>query len=338
MRSLMRTFSRVRHDLTSTGLKNTKFSSIYPRFVPCKRCISNTSRRGRQAADDPNFMSIVDNPPNIVRAGRRHGPGLIVLALIPITAFALGTWQVQRLDWKSKLIAKFEDRLVRDPLPLPPLIDPSAIGEFDYRRIYATGHLRHDQEMLIGPRLHDGQDGYLVITPLERAGTGTTVLVNRGWIDKKHKKQADRPDGLPKGEITVEGLLREPWKKNFFTPDNSPQTGEFYFPDVEQMARLTGSQAVWIEETMGIDILPMRSTYLRLTKYWTEPDLLKSWDRAARGIPIGRPAEVNLRNNHTQYIFTWYALAAATSVMLWMVVKKPPADIARRVRQNKEWS
>jgi hypothetical protein len=33
-----------------------------------------------------------------------------------------------------------------------------------------------------------------------------------------------------------------------------------------------------------------------------------------------------------------YALAAATSVMLWMVVKKPPADIARRVRQNKDWS
>ena len=86
-----------------------------------------------------------------------------------------------------------------------------------------------------------------------------------------------------------------------------------------------------------------------------EPDLLKSYDREVRGIPIGRPAEVNLRNNHTQYIFTWYAhnawstfsmliltskryaLAAATSVMLWMVVKKPPADISRRVRQNKEW-
>ena len=37
----------------------------------------------------------------------------------------------------------------------------------------------------------------------------------------------------------------------------------------------------------------------------TDPDLLKTWDREARGIPIGRAAEVNLRNNHTQYIFTW---------------------------------
>jgi surfeit locus 1 family protein len=105
--------------------------------------------------------------------------------------------------------------------------------------------------MLIGPRLHDGHDGYLVITPLERNGNGTTVLVNRGWISKKYKKQADRLGGLPQGEVTVEGLLREPWKKNMFTPNNSPETKEFYFPDVEQMAKLTGSQAVWIEETMG---------------------------------------------------------------------------------------
>ncbi|CAL3968174.1 unnamed protein product [Diplocarpon coronariae] len=290
------------------------------RKCPACRHISQSAPRAKaQPADNPEFMSIVDNPPTLVRAGKRHGPGLIILALIPLTAFALGTWQVHRLDWKSKLIAKFEDRLVRDPLPLPPHIDPDAIHEFDYRRIYATGIFRHDQEMLIGPRMLDGTDGYLVITPLDRGGNGTTVLVNRGWISKKLKKQEKRPDGLPKDIVTVEGLLREPLKKNLFTPENNVEKGEFYFPDVRQMAELTGSQAVWIEETM-------------------ESDLLQSWDREARGIPIGRPAEVNLRNNHVQYIFTWYALAAATSVMLWMVVRKPPQDIARRVRQNKDWS
>ncbi|KAL8644027.1 MAG: hypothetical protein Q9210_007457 [Variospora velana] len=51
------------------------------------------------------------------------------------------------------------------------------------------------------------------------------------------------------------------------------------------MAELSGSDAIWIEETMS-------------------PDLLQAYDREAKGIPIGRPAEVNLRNNHTQYIFT----------------------------------
>lgn len=99
--------------------------------------------------------------------------------------------------------------------------------------------------------MHDGHEGYLVITPLERDGDGTTVLVNRGWIGKKFKEQKSRPDGLERGEVTVEGLLREPWKKNMFTPANNTLKKEFYFPDVVQMAGLTGSQAVWVEETMG---------------------------------------------------------------------------------------
>lgn len=172
--------------------------------------------------------------------------------MIPITAFALGTWQVFRLGWKTELIARFEDRLIRDPLPLPPRIDPAVIKDFDYRRVYATGRLRHDQEMLIGPRIHDGKNGYLVITPLERETSGATILVNRGWIPKTMKDQRNRLLGLPEGQVTVEGLLREPWKKNMFTPENKPESKEFYFPDVAQMAKLTSSQPVWVEETMGM--------------------------------------------------------------------------------------
>ena len=193
---------------------------------------------------------------------------------------------MQRLDWKSKLIAKFEDRLVRPPLPLPPRIDPEAIHEFDYRRVYATGKLRHDKEMLIGPRMHDGHDGFMVITPLERED-GSTILINRGWISRDKQFHRDRhPSSLPQGEVTVSGLLREPWKKNMFTPTNKPGEGKFYFPDVYQMAEVASAAPVWVEETM-------------------QPSLLESYDREAKGRPIGRPAEVNLRNNHTQYIFTW---------------------------------
>ncbi|GAM43772.1 hypothetical protein TCE0_060r18856 [Talaromyces pinophilus] len=283
---------------------------------------AGSRRLHQQPADDPQWVSPIDRPSQIVRVGRRHGPGLILLALIPITAFVLGTWQVQRLDWKTKLIAKFEDRLVKPPLPLPPRIDPDVIPEFDYRRIVATGEYRHDQEMLIGPRMYEGEEGYIVITPLQRttesgrSGSENTVLINRGWISKKLKDQKDRPEGLPKGEVVVEGLIRDPVKKNYFTPDNRPDKGEFYFPDIEQMALLTGSQPVLIEETMV-------------------PDLIESLNRTANGVPIGRPAQVNLRNNHLQYIFTWYGLSVSTAIMLWMVVRKRPNEALRRVRQSK---
>jgi len=240
-----------------------------------------------KSADDPNFVSIVDAPPQIISTRRKHNKvGLALLVSVPLIGFALGSWQVQRLDWKTRLIAKFEDRLVRSPLPLPPRIDPEAINEFDYRRVYATGRLRHDKEMLVGPRTHDGKDGFFVVTPLEREN-GSTILVNRGWLSKEQRDQKDRdPSSLPAGEVTVQGLLREPWKKNLFTPDNKPSEGKFYFPDVAQMARVSGSEAVWIEETMV-------------------PSLLESYNREAKGIPIGRTPEVNLRNNHVQYIVTW---------------------------------
>ena len=276
--------------------------SVLPSFIssfrpsvrhrtPRLRRNANTSTSQPRAADNPDFVSIVDAPPRLVSVRRKATKlGIATLALIPLTAFVLGSWQVQRLDWKTKLIAKFEDRLVKDPLPLPPRMDPGAVKDFDYRRVYATGKLQHDKEMLVGPRMHDGRDGFLVITPLDRGRGATTILINRGWISREMQFQRDRNrTSLPQGEVTVSGLLREPWKRNFFTPTNKPEESKFYFPDVYQMAEVVGAEPIWIEATM-------------------RPNLLESYDREEKGIPIGRAAEVNLRNNHTQYIFTWYVI------------------------------
>ena len=232
-------------------------SRIGPRSRASPRC----RRHAHNPADDPSFVSVVDNPAQIVSTKKKHTIlGVLTLSLIPFTAFVLGSWQVQRLDWKTKLIAKFEDRLVRPPLPLPPRIDPAAVSEFDYRRVYATGKFRHDKEMLIGPRMHDGIDGFLVITPLERDQGASTILINRGWISREKQFQQDRSEGaLPGEEVTIAGLLREPFKKNFFTPVNKPEDGKFYFPDVEQMSEFAGSEAVWVEETMSMsEILDTR--------------------------------------------------------------------------------
>ena len=131
----------------------------------------------------------------------------------------------------------------------------------------------------------------MVITPLDRPDGASTILINRGWIPQNKQRQEDRdPEALPRGEVQVEGLLRhDVWKKNMFTPENKPERGEFYFPDIEQMAGLVGAQPVWVEMTM-------------------EPDYVETQQRMRKGIPVGRPAEVNLRNNHLQYIVTWYVL------------------------------
>ncbi|EMD65321.1 hypothetical protein COCSADRAFT_35380 [Bipolaris sorokiniana ND90Pr] len=294
---------------------------LHPQFL-----LFRTQKRnvGGGPGLDPNFVSILDRPAKMARAGKQHGPGLIILAIIPVTAFILGCWQVQRLGWKTDLVARFEDRLTFPPLELPLRIDPDAIKDFDYRKVYATGVLRHDQEMLIGPRILDGEEGYTVVTPLERRdarGNVHKILACRGWIKKEASPQWFRKKNgaLPEGEVTIEGLLRLPPKGNMFTPKNEPEKGKWFFPSVEEMAEYSGSQPVWVEETMT-------------------PDLLTNYEREPKGIPIGRAPTVNLRNNHTQYIFTWYALSFATSVMFWMVVKKPMSGTQRRVRQSVDWS
>lgn len=59
--------------------------------------------------------------------------------------------------------------------------------------------------------------------------------------------------------------------------------------------------------------------------------------RLAKGTPVGRAAQIELRNQHMTYAVTWYvsfrlslrltdlrfALSLATSVMLFKLVKRP---------------
>lgn len=47
-------------------------------------------------------------------------PTMVLVGLIPILTFGLGTWQVQRLKWKVALIDDLEEKLQREPIPLPP--------------------------------------------------------------------------------------------------------------------------------------------------------------------------------------------------------------------------
>lgn len=140
--------------------------------------------------------------------------------------------------------------------------------------------------MLVGPRMYEGKQGYVVVTPLERGEGESTVLVSRGWIAKEKADQSTRKEGLPTGIVTVEGLLREPPKKNMFTPQNNPAQNQWYFLDIKEMAESTGAQPVYVEESFI-------------------PDLMEVMNREDKGIPIGRVPEVGLRNNHVQYIVTW---------------------------------
>jgi len=64
---------------------------------PSPRRISQTAHRRRQLADDPSFRSILDNPPELVRTGQRHGPGLIILGTAQVYSQATSQFPAYQL-------------------------------------------------------------------------------------------------------------------------------------------------------------------------------------------------------------------------------------------------
>lgn len=257
--------------------------------------------------------------------------GKIILGfmiMMPIAAFSLGTWQVRRLKWKADLIAKAENRMTLPPLPLPKgQLDADIIDkEFDYRRVTVEGTFEHDQEMLIGPRIHDGRNGYIMVTPLVREN-GTKVLIVRGWIDEAHKDKKSRPYSMVKGPQKITALLRRKPQKSSFTAEGNPLQGMYHFLDIDQMAAYTGSQPVYIQQLIDES---------------QDSGLLES-QKIIRGIPIAATGKVEFHNSHFQYILTWYGLCALTSFMLFYLVKSKRESqvkgVAKRIAHEKrgEW-
>ncbi|CAN6624823.1 cytochrome oxidase assembly protein Shy1p [Trichomonascus vanleenenianus] len=257
------------------------------------------------------------------RAGKNFFLGLLVL--MPIISFGLGTWQVRRLRWKNNVIAEAEYRLSLPPLPLPPQINPAVVqtGEFEYRRVTATGAFRHDEEMLIGPRMSEGKEGYYVVTPFERKN-GSKLLIFRGWISKAHADQRTRPQGLPQGEVTIECLLRKTPQKNMFTPEDDPEHKMYHFMSIDTMAENTNSQPIYIQELLNFE----HGGY----------ELMEE-QMVRRGIPIGTPGKIDIRNSHFQYILTWYGLCAFTTVMLFKLLRQgrsPNSALAKKLQHARD--
>lgn len=243
---------------------------------------------------------------------------------MPATAFGLGTWQVLRWQRKLEMIDEAQRRIEGPGLDWHALTDriragDSASSTVDGEPCVLRGVYRHDREMLVGPRQHDGATGYHVVTPLvasstDTGGAGEAVLVNRGWIDKRIANQKDRPRGVNPSPTTVRGLLRTTGNHNMFTPDNDPVKGQYYWVDVQGMSKAHDTLPVVLEETI-------------------EPGL--GTEKIEKlGIPVPREHGVTLVNNHVQYIVTWYALAIATAAMSVRLFRKsPPNTLDRRVRR-----
>lgn len=217
--------------------------------------------------------------PAVSRRHRLLFPGLMTIAML-VVLIGLGTWQVERLQWKQALIAQIDQAEQAPPVPLP--VSPSP-----FTKIVATGHLREDLAARYGAEVRDTpagtEMGTHLIVPLERE-QGPPILVDRGWVPQTRKAAIDQPEGT----VSVVGYVRQADKPGWFSPADDPVGRQFYTLNPAAIGAALGLGRV-----------------APFTLVALAPDASAShFPVAARHLP--RPP-----NNHLSYALTWYGLALA---------------------------
>ena len=243
---------------------------------------------------------------------------LAVCAALAFTAFiALGTWQVQRLQWKTALIERVEQRIHADPVAAPgPERWPQMTAASDeYRRVSITGTFLHESTTLVQASTTLGA-GYWVMTPLRStngsSADGSIVLINRGFIPAGPAGRIEAPAGATNATqaapaATVTGLLRMSQPGGAFLRQNDLENKRWYSRDVEAIA--------------------MASKLSRVAPYFVDADAASASAHAAPGEsaadrPVGGLTVVSFRNNHLVYALTWYVLALMVAAATFWVARE----------------
>lgn len=230
--------------------------------------------------------------------------------IIPVTTFGLGTWQVQRRREKMEIIKLLEDRLNAEPRELPK--DLKQLKDLEYYKFTVKGKFDHSKEIIMQPRTRLDQDkppggliggrnqfnGAWVITPFKLSDRHYSILVNRGWIPKTRIDQNRRKESLIEDEITLTGILRLTEKRSQFSMKNRPEQELWNYRDVELMAFTRDSAPVFLDAVK-------------------EPNS----NNQSKSMPIGGQTKITLRNEHLNYIITWYSLSLLTFLLTRKLLK-----------------
>ncbi|HWL80239.1 MAG TPA: SURF1 family cytochrome oxidase biogenesis protein [Roseomonas sp.] len=222
---------------------------------------------------------------------------LPVLVTLPVLAIliGLGTWQLQRLHWKTDLLAHLAAAQAGPAQPLPANPQP-------WTKVFATGRFLNDHEALVGLEVRNNVLGANLLIPLLRQDA-PPLLVNRGWVPLERDKRLNQPEG----EVRVEGYVRPGESAGMFSATDDPAGRRFYTLDPAVIGPALGLP----------DAAPF--VLVALAPAGLPPDALP---QPVRNFP--QPP-----NNHLGYVVTWYGLALALvgvfSTWAYRRLKEPEA-------------
>jgi surfeit locus 1 family protein len=205
-----------------------------------------------------------------------------------IVLLGLGTWQVERLAWKTALLAQI-DRAER--LPAIPMDDAPAAP---FTKVRVDGMLRPDLSVLYGAEGRDTAQGPRIggqlVSVLERPGAAP-LLVDRGWVEALPTATSPMP-------VSIEGYLRPGDRAGVFAATDNPASRRFYTLDPAAIGAALGLPSVADFVLVALGPAPPGGP--------PEP---------AQALP--RPP-----NNHLSYVITWYGLALALLVIFIVYARK----------------
>jgi surfeit locus 1 family protein len=208
-------------------------------------------------------------------------PLLVVLPAL-LVLIGLGTWQVERLAWKTELLARFAET---EAAPA----QPAGANPAPYSKVAVTGRFDHEREALLEIEVRGTTMGGRLVTPLIRAD-GPPVLVDRGWVPFERTDPVSHPDG----EVTVTGWVRPGERPGWFSATDDATARRFYTFDPAAIGTALGLPRVapWGLVAMG----------------------------PAAGLPVPSRHLPRPTNNHLGYAITWYGLAVALVgvFIVWM--------------------
>jgi surfeit locus 1 family protein len=216
----------------------------------------------------------------------------LVAVAIFVTA---GNWQRARMEAKESLRAQLDAASARAPASLPQQVADWSAWRF--RSVIATGTFDAGHQILIDNKVHQGNVGFDVVTPL-RLDDGRIVLVDRGFVPAGPSREVLPIVPPPSGSVTVRGRINLPATHYFELGHETPTGPLWQHLDVRRYAEATSLSVlpVVLEATLptgGDDAL---------VREWPAPDL---------GI-----------ERHRIYMVQWYAFAAmALAFWAWFVLR-----------------
>ncbi len=208
---------------------------------------------------------------------------LIYSSIAIIILVSLGTWQLERLRWKTNILSSMKLSLSMPPIKISSEIIEN-INKYSYRRIALTGNYLNDNYLTIYSKVLNKKVGKHLVVPFKTQYG--TILVNRGFIPKDFNIINENKSGL----VKINGIVKFQQKINYFTPKNNIYKNEWYYININDVSDYLSAPLLnfYIVEENNIE-----------EKY-----------------PVGSQYNINIPNDHLQYAITWFSLALALSIFM----------------------